>query len=405
MISEVDQKYAGYIKTFAEALGMGEGDVKAAILRSVSLNMQDNNDRIRKVFCKAARGEEITIAAIGGSITAGASAKSIQNRGNNARQYTDALNGENCWFNRTVEWFARRFPQAKVNAVNAGIGATPSFLGTFRLDSMVLRHKPDLVTVEFSVNDPSTFRNLLDKEIFEAYESVVRRCLEAGIAVVQIFLNDRDNNGLQRYHSEIARYYHVPCISYHNAVYPDGQLICDWDRLSPDEIHPNNVGHALLAVCLCNYLDWVYGSTDLSGIYQDTAVPAQWMYGETFYKVFAQYAGEFVDSADDGFSLCRDVPDCTKWNGALVNENSIGTIRLTVPKGAKRVWVQYFNSPGAFETEMNGQRTVCNTTALGWPKAMWHRIHTGAPLEEDTQLLIKTHQWGRVIILGLLAAF
>lgn len=401
----ISKQYDRYIETFAAALGLGEGDVKDAILRSYSLNEQDNNDRIRKVFCKAARGEEITIAAIGGSITAGASAKHFENRGNNAQAYTEALDGENCWFNRTVNWFSQRFPQTKVNAVNAGIGATPSFLGVFRLDSMVLAHKPDLVTVEFSVNDPSTFHNLLEKEIFEAYESVVRRCLEAGIAVVQIFLNDRDNNGLQRYHSQIAKYYHVPCISYHNAVYPDGQLICDWVRLSPDEIHPNNVGHALLAVCLCNYLDTIYESIDLSGTYQDTAVPAQWMYADTFYKVAAQYAAEFADSADDGFALRWDMYGCTKWNGALVTEASVGTIRLTVPKGAKRVWVQYFNSKGSFETEMGGQKTVCNTIALGWPKPMWHRIHTGAPLEEDTQLLIKTHQSGQVIILGLLASF
>lgn len=402
---KIDPKYDRYIETFTQALGLNDADVRAAILRAYSMNTRENNNAIKKVLCKAARGEEITFAAIGGSITQGASARSLNGRGNNATEYTDALDGESCWFNRTADWFRQRFPQVKVNAVNAGIGATPSFLGTFRLEQMVLAYKPDLVTVEFSVNDPSTTHNLLEKEIFDAYESIVRRCLEAGVAVVQIFLNDRDNNGLQRIHSKIADHYHVPSVSYHNAVYPDGQLICDWSLLSPDEIHPNNVGHALLATCLCNYLDQVYESTDPEGTYCAAAVPEKWLYSDTFHRVYARYAYEFQDCADSGFQFQTDLPDCKKWNGALVNESGVGTIRLTVPKGAKRVWVQYLNCPGSFETDMNGQRTVCNTTAVGWPKAMWHRIHTGEALAEDAQLLIKTHSSGKVIMLGLLASF
>lgn len=402
---KIDPKYDRCINTFTQALSLNEADVRAAVLRSYSFNTQDNDYAIRKVFCKAVRGEEITVAAIGGSITEGASARSVNGRGNNATEYTDALDGESCWFNRTVDWFRERFPQTKVNAVNAGIGATPSFLGTFRLEQMVLAHKPDFVTVEFSVNDPSTTHNLLENEIFDAYESIVRRCLEANIAVVLIFMNDQDNNGLQRIHSKIAEYYHVPSISYHNAVYPDGQLICDWERLSPDEIHPNNVGHALLATCLCNYLDAVLQTTEQSGEYGVPALPEGWLYGDTFYKVFAQYAYEFVDCAQGDFVYDEAAPNCKKWKGALLNGSGVGTVRLTVPKGAKRVWVQYFNCRGSFETDMNGQKTVCNTSAIGWPKAMWHRIHTGEALAEDADLLIKTHSSGQVILLGLLASF
>lgn len=402
---KIAPKYDRYINTFTQTLSLNEADVRAAVLRSYSFNTQDNNDALRKVFCKAARGEEITVAAIGGSITEGASARNVNGRGNNATEFTDALGGESCWFNRTVDWFRQTFPQSTVNAVNAGIGATPSFLGAFRLEQMILQHKPDFVTVEFSVNDPSTTHNLLGNEIFDAYESIVRRCLEANIAVVQIFMNDRDNNGYQRFHSKIAEHYSVPSISYHNAVYPDGQLICDWERLSPDEIHPNNVGHALLATCLCNYLDQVYESTELSGTYQGAAIPDRWLYSDTFHKVFAQYAYEFADNAEGDFVYDEAAPNCKKWKGALLNGRGVGSVRLTVPKGAKRVWVQYYYNSGSFETDMAGQKTVCNTTPVGWPRPMWHRIHTGEALPEDTQLQIKTHRSGQVILLGLLASF
>ena len=88
----------------------------------------------------------------------------------------------------------------------------------------------------------------------------------------------------------------------------------------------------------------------------------------------------------------------------MVSEGA-ASLCVTVPKGAKRVFVQYFNSAGAFETEFAGQRAVCNTAPLGWPKAMWFRVHTGAPLAEDTQLKITTHAAGNVIFLGVLASF
>ncbi len=389
------------LQTLSQAFGISEEDMRNAVLRAYSFNTEDNNDRIRKVFCKAARGEEITVAGIGGSITQGAKAKI----GNNATAYNEALGGEKCWFFRTVEWFRSRFPQTTVNEVNAGIGATPSFLGTFRLEQMVLQYKPDLVTVEFSVNDPSTFHFLLKDEIFDAYESIVRRCLEAGIAVIQVFLNDQDNNGLQRYHSQIAKHYHVPTISYHNAISPDSQLICDWELLSPDEIHPNNTGHALLATCVCNYLDHVYATTDLNKAYADTPIPSNWVYSDTFHKVTVKYANKLKDHIEGGFAFHTDTPDCKKWFGTLVCNNAEGSIQLTAPKGAKRIWIQYYTSKGSFETELDGQMTVCNTSPLGWPKSLWHRVHTGKPLEKDLPLVIRAHSRGQVIILGLLAAF
>ena len=48
------------------------------------------------------------------------------------------------------------FPDTEVNYVNAGIGATNSYLAVHRVDNDLLAHKPDVVVVEFSVNDSNT---------------------------------------------------------------------------------------------------------------------------------------------------------------------------------------------------------------------------------------------------------
>lgn len=403
---EIKPKYDQKIKTISTALSLPENDINNAIIRSYAPDNDETNNRLRQVFCKAIRGEEITVAAIGGSITEGSHAKSWNGVGNNATQYNDALGGEKCWFERVGDWFSEQFPNAKVNTINAGIGATPSLLGTFRLDQMVMDHHPDLVTVEFAVNDPSAAPNLLKDEIFESYESIVRRLLEKGIAVMIIVLVNQNGNSHQKIHLELADHYNLPAISYHNAVYPDGELICgEWSLLSPDDVHPNNVGHALLGLCVTNYLDNILESTDFSLDYQLDELHTSWIYFDTFYKTHAQYAYEFANRAR-GFEFQEYVPQVSgKWRGALVADNTEASVKLTVPKGAKRVFVQYFHSNGSFETKFLGQKSSCNTAPNGWPRAMWHRVYTGDAITEDTEITIKTHKNGKVILQGILVAF
>ena len=403
---EIKPKYNKKIKTISNALSLCENDINAAIIRSYAPDNDETNDRLRMVFCKAARGEEITIAAIGGSITEGSHAKSWNEVGNNATEYNDDLGGEKCWFERVGDWFREQFPNTKINTINAGIGATPSFLGTFRLDQMVMAHNPDLVTVEFAVNDPTADAYLLKDEIFESYESIIRRLLEKGIAVMIIILVNQNGNSHQNVHLELADHYNIPAVSYHNAIFPDGELVCDdWTRLSPDDIHPNNVGHALLGLCVSNYLDNVLESTDFSLDYQLDELHTSWIYFDTFNKTHAQYAYEFANRAR-GFEFQEQIPQIShKWRGSLVADNTEASVKIIIPKGAKRVYIQYFHSTGSFETKFLGQKTSCNTAPIGWPRSMWHRVYTGDATIGDTEITIKTHKSGKVILQGLLVVF
>ena len=404
-IYEIKPKYNKILKTVSAALSLDAEVVNDAVIRSYIPDSDETDNRLRRVFCKAARGEKITVAGIGGSITEGAHAATWGTVGNNAPEYTDALGGEKCWFSRVSDWFKNQFPTTQIQSINAGIGATPSFLGVFRLEQMVLKHYPDLVTVEFSVNDPTAIPFLLKDEVFESYEAIIRRCLELDIAVIAVFLVNQHGNSLQNIHRELADHYNLPAISYRDAVYPDGQLICDWSKLSPDDIHPNNVGHALLSVCITNYLDNVLEATDLSADYPLDELHTSWIYFDSFKKTYAQYAYEFKERAK-GFEFLESTPEITgKWHGVLVSDNCEATVKLTVPKGAKRVYAQYFNSNGSFETKFLSQKTSCNTTAIGWPRAMWHRVYTGDAIVEDTEITIKTHKKGKVILQGLLVAF
>jgi len=85
---------------------------------------------LRNVFQKLAAGEQVSVAYLGGSITA-----------------------QEGWRVKTQRWLKEKYPAAKLTEINAAIGGTGADLGAFRLRHDVLQFKPDLLFVEFAVND------------------------------------------------------------------------------------------------------------------------------------------------------------------------------------------------------------------------------------------------------------
>ncbi len=203
-----------------------------------------NKARLAKVFRRAQAGEEITVAYLGGSITQGSTASPTT-----------------CYAYRTTEWLKEQFPSAKINYVNAGIGATGSYIGVFRTDRDVLSHSPDLVFVDFSVNDTAehTDRNKA------SYDGVLRKLWNADSkpAVVTIAMTMDDGTSFQKYHSEVCEKYDIPMISYHDAildVIEHGHI--KWTDISDDNIHPNETGHKVLTEIVTSYLGKVLGELD-----------------------------------------------------------------------------------------------------------------------------------------------
>ena len=60
----------------------------------------------------------------------------------------------------------------------AGIGGTNSYLGVHRVDEHLLAYKPDVVIVEFSVNDTDKTMNKY------SYDSLVRKILSSASAAL-----------------------------------------------------------------------------------------------------------------------------------------------------------------------------------------------------------------------------
>ena len=185
--------------------------------------------RFRRVFEKAANGEEITVAYIGGSITEG---------------YT--LEPEQCWAYLTHRWLCEKYPSAKINYVNAGLSGTPSTLGLIRSDRDVLAPcgDPDIVFIEFAVNDDGS---AVTKE---AYESLVRKMLdlESAPAVALVFMRTDTGYSCQDWQKEVGLLYGLPMISINDALtkaIEDGYMT--WADYSNDGAHPNPEGSKFVA--------------------------------------------------------------------------------------------------------------------------------------------------------------
>ena len=99
-------------------------------------------------FAKAAKGGEFKVAYLGGSITA-----------------------QPGWRVKSLAWLNAKYPKSKFSEINAAIGGTGSDLGVLRIEHDVLNAKPDLLFVEFAVNDGGA----APEEIIKSMEGIVRK--------------------------------------------------------------------------------------------------------------------------------------------------------------------------------------------------------------------------------------
>lgn len=215
-----------------------------ARMKALSTYVKGNQARLAKVFKKAQNGEKITVAYLGGSITQGSSAG-------------DGL----CYSKLTTDWLMEKFPNAEIEYVRAGIGATGSYIGVFRADRDVISKNPDLVFIDFSVNDTTEYtqRNI------NSYDSLLRKLWNSSTspAVVTIAMTQEDGTSFQQYHADICRAYQIPMISYREAILDvinNGHI--KWTDISDDNIHPNVTGHAVLTEIITAYLQDVIDNLD-----------------------------------------------------------------------------------------------------------------------------------------------
>jgi hypothetical protein len=83
-----------------------------------------------------------------------------------------SITAHNGWRPASFKALQTMFPEAKLHMVNASVGGAGSMVGGFRADTDLLAHKPDLVFIEFAVND-RVDANRKPKDVIRAMEGIV----------------------------------------------------------------------------------------------------------------------------------------------------------------------------------------------------------------------------------------
>lgn len=213
--------------------------VSEAVL-SKSLLAEGNMARVASVMKRAIKGENIRLGVIGGSVTQGSGSTA-------GNAYAQVM----------LNWWKKTFPQATFTLVNAGIGSTNSIAGAYRIQGDLLDYEPDLIVVEYAVNDG------ISTECGESYENVVRKAMNSGAAVVLLFLCHKNGTTCQSIQKQTGKHYQLPMISFVDSVYrtiEKGERT--WESYSADTVHPNNTGHAIVGLLLNHYFASVYQKLD-----------------------------------------------------------------------------------------------------------------------------------------------
>jgi lysophospholipase L1-like esterase/predicted esterase len=160
-------------------------------------------------------------------------------------------------------------PKATVKVINAGISGNTTRDGLNRLESDVLKHKPDVVTISFGLND---MVRVPIEEYRSNLEHLIDRCREQKSQVVLCTPNavintgDRPITKLVEYCEVlrmVGRDKNVPvCDQYMAGEELKQRAPWTWRLTMSDAIHPNMDGHKRMAEELCRVISGANVSLD-----------------------------------------------------------------------------------------------------------------------------------------------
>ena len=235
-----DNKWDSYVETASENMIKFYSD---------SILQMGNTSRLCDKLEKGENGDKIKVAYLGGSITEG-------------KKYTDPFSAY------IKEAFA---PNAEF--INAGLSGTSSVVGLMRAQRDILDASPDIIFLEFSVNDHP-------EEIYKkGFESLVKKCLSQDNDPAVIILINRSKGGYssKSQMAAIGKNFDVPVISMDDALTNafNSGLLTTGDYFT-DEYHPHDKGGQLISDCLGYFFRQAMKSQNRTGSY---TIPSSSVYG------------------------------------------------------------------------------------------------------------------------------
>jgi len=147
---------------------------------------------------------------------------------------------------------ARRYPHAVLNVIVTAIGGEQAVQGAPRFARDVLTHRPDVVTIDYALND----RGLGRERTWKAWSTMIEQALAADLKVLLLTPTPDlasellDPADLLSQHAEwvreLAGEYHVGLVDSYAAFQRFVQAGGNLPTLMSSRNHPNQAGHALV---------------------------------------------------------------------------------------------------------------------------------------------------------------
>lgn len=278
------------------------------------------------------------LAFIGGSITEGAGSTDYSRR----------------WTTRLTALLAAAYPATRFEEINAGISGTESTYGLLRLERDVLRFVPDIVFVEFSLNDQAIDEALSSK----AYEGMLRTLMNAPGRPAVVLVGAVGNTQTRTravLHREIGAHYGLRLIDLQQEM--DEELGAAAPGSNPardvcfiaDNVHPTDAGHEYYARHLFAHFD------------EDIFHSPQ---GEKRDPEAFDFTGRFLNAAElprtGEWTLCGqgdwNAANCGPADAGIYSESPAAALTLTFRGSAVIVGERIGERYGRLAVTLDGER-------------------------------------------------
>ena len=221
-------------------------------------------------YKKLTQDKKLNIVYFGGSVTAG---------------YGSTDKEKYSWRALSAKWFREHFPEANIRDVNTAIGESGTFLGVYRLERDILSQAPDLLFIEYAIND-FFFGSSVEVAALQ-YETIVRevKARFPQCDIVTLITDCRETAeaeelyGAAMGHEKIARAYQIPTIYVGKALVDSLSALCDdeWKKYFIDIVHPTDAGYFAYYKCVEEYLhqSLLVSPPDVHGVEEAELIPVQ----------------------------------------------------------------------------------------------------------------------------------
>lgn len=218
-----------------------------------SIKHMGNTYRLSQKLNAAENGSPLKVAYLGGSITEG-------------KNYTTPFSN----------YLKNTFAKGGFTEINAGLSGTSSVVGLVRSETQIVSQKPDIIFLEFSVND---HEDIMYKKCFE---SCIKKFLDMPNEPAVCVLITRAKGGFssQSQMYPIGKNFDIPVISMDDALtkaFNSGFL--NTGDYYTDEYHPHQKGGQLIADCMAYYVRQALKSENSSDSYTQ---PTSYVYGAEY---------------------------------------------------------------------------------------------------------------------------